>query len=70
MQCEVIGHYDPNNDDSHFQLVDDRDPSKRASSSGRSEGDSKEKREKKPHHQNESADCSYMGKKKEAAPII
>ena len=28
MQCEVIGHYDPNNDDSHFQLVDDRDPSK------------------------------------------
>ena len=27
-KCEVIGHYDPNNDDSHYKLIDDTDPSR------------------------------------------
>jgi hypothetical protein len=27
-ECNVIGKYDPNNDDTHFSLLDDKDPSK------------------------------------------
>lgn len=27
LQCEVIGHYDKNNDDSYYELINDADPS-------------------------------------------